>query len=214
MKKKMGISLALILAAVLCLTGCRKPDGDINEFCDAMQFYDIDAMNDYFMAPDNWSNDEASLQKAATDEAFSALADYFKDSTANHMSYEITDSTVDADYAEVTVRFKYRDCSQIIANTTSESIPQLTQMYQTGSSPEDCYKAYGQLLLDAFKNQDVPMTTVDITLPCNYNSDQELWQIDNSEEITNQLMDVMTCNAFTSFVLSGTTLATDDGSSE
>ena len=183
MKKVISLMLALVLA--LSLTACggkaSGPEGVVGQFCRGLQELDEKAIAQCFENGD-------VAQK---------IMDFMK-SCAGRLKYQVGEATVDGDTATVPVEFTYVNAGSLMTEILTEYISQAWSLALSGADDEKLAAAFEEVFDEKTSGADFPTLTATLTIPCVQTSDG--WKIsssaDNSEELSDQLLDILTSNIY------------------
>ena len=183
MKKVISLMLALVLA--LSLTACggkAGPEGVVGQFCKGLQELDEKAIAQCF------DSDDAVTQK---------IMDFMK-SCAGQLKYQVGEAAVDGDTATVPVEFTYVNAGSLMTEILTEYISEAWSLALSGADDEKLAAAFEEVFDEKTTGADFPTLTATLTIPCVQTSDG--WKIsssaDNSEELSDQLLDILTSNIY------------------
>ena len=176
-----GIWAWVLIAALLAgAAGCAKPGAEkcVEEFCAAMQAYDVDKMESLVATPGTVFEDLRNEVE---------LEGFFKE-WSGKIQYEVGKAEKEGDKATVKVKFTFTDASKPFTEALTESISQAFAMAMSGTATEDdMAKLFSDLLEQKFHEGELPSTEAEIAFAC-IKSDGA-WKIDVvPEDIPNVLM--------------------------
>ena len=129
--------------------------------------------------------------------ALAAIMDFMK-SCAGRLKYQVGEATVDGDTATVPVEFTYVNAGSLMKDILTEYISQAWSLALSGADDEKLAAAFEEVFDEKTKGADFPTLTATLTIPCVQTSDG--WKIsssaDNSEDLSAQLLDILTSNIY------------------
>ena len=189
MKKVISLMLALSLTACGGKTG---PEGVVGQFCKGLQELDEKAIAQCFENGDDLELSE--LEDVDSDDAVAQKIMDFMKSCAGRLKYQVGEATVDGDTATVPVEFTYVNAGSLMTEILTEYISQAWSLALSGADDEKLAAAFDEKTTGA----DFPTLTATLTIPCVQTSDG--WKIsssaDNSEDLSAQLLDILTSNIY------------------
>ena len=197
MKKVISLMLALVLA--LSLTACggkAGPEGVVGQFCKGLQELDEKAIAQCFENGDDL--ELSDLEDVDSDDAVAQKIMDFMKSCAGQLKYQVGEATVDGDTATVPVEFTYVNAGSLMTEILTEYISQAWSLALSGADDEKLAAAFEEVFDEKTTGADFPTLTATLTIPCVQTSDG--WKIsssaDNSEELSAQLLDILTSNIY------------------
>ena len=197
MKKVISLMLALVLA--LSLTACggkTGPEGVVGQFCKGLQELDEKAIAQCFENGDDLELSE--LEDVDSDDAVAQKIMDFMKSCAGRLKYQVGEATVDGDTATVPVEFTYVNAGSLMTEILTEYISQAWSLALSGADDEKLAAAFEEVFDEKTTGADFPTLTATLTIPCVQTSDG--WKIsssaDNSEDLSAQLLDILTSNIY------------------
>ena len=125
------------------------------------------------------------------------IMDFMK-SCAGRLKYQVGEATVDGDTATVPVEFTYVNAGSLMKDILTEYISQAWSLALSGADDEKLAAAFEEVFDEKTTGADFPTLTATLTIPCVQTSDG--WKIsssaDNSEELSAQLLDILTSNIY------------------
>lgn len=138
--------------------------------------------------PEGVDSDDAVAQK---------IMDFMK-SCAGRLKYQVGEATVDGDTATVPVEFTYVNAGSLMTEILTEYISQAWSLALSGADDEKLAAAFEEVFDEKTTGADFPTLTATLTIPCVQTSDG--WKIsssaDNSEDLSAQLLDILTSNIY------------------
>ncbi len=181
--KKLGI-LILSLIACISLSACSsKPDPTVTNFCNAMQQFDFEAMNEYIA-----DGEEESIEEIFDDTEGENILSILKECAAK-MTYEIESSEVTDNTAKVSVKFNYADLSPVIRDTLSEYMQQALALAFSGADEAAFETLFEDIFNEKYNAAEITMTDASVEFECE-NTDNG-WKITN---VSNDVVNVLTAN--------------------
>ena len=111
---------------------------------------------------------------------------------------KVGEATVDGDTATVPVEFTYVNAGSLMTEILTEYISQAWSLALSGADDEKLAAAFEEVFDEKTTGADFPTLTATLTIPCVQTSDG--WKIsssaDNSEELSAQLLDILTSNIY------------------
>lgn len=197
MKKVISLMLALVLA--LSLTACggkAGPEGVVDQFCKGLQKLDEKAIAQCFENGDDL--ELSDLEDVDSDDAVTQKIMDFMKSCAGRLKYQVGEATVDGDTATVPVEFTYVNAGSLMTEILTEYISEAWSLALSGADDEKLAAAFEEVFDEKTTEADFPTLTATLTIPCVQTSDG--WKIsssaDNSEELSDQLLDILTSNIY------------------
>lgn len=197
MKKVISLMLALVLA--LSLTACggkTGPEGVVGQFCKGLQELDEKTIAQCFENGDDLELSE--LEDVDSDDAVAQKIMDFMKSCAGRLKYQVGEATVDGDTATVPVEFTYVNAGTLMTEILTEYISQAWSLALSGADDEKLAAAFEEVFDEKTTGADFPTLTATLTIPCVQTSDG--WKIsssaDSSEELSDQLLDILTSNIY------------------
>lgn len=184
------------------LTGCgKKPDATVDAFCKALQNSD-DATISTLTVDGKDVNDNES-------DEVNEFEEYIKELNKD-IKYEIVDSSVDGDNAEVIVKFTYSDAREVIGEVITEYISKAFEVAFSGEADEtDSDKVLQEILNDKKKTVELGEAKQTITFKCVKKDGN--WLI---SDIPDEMLDVASGNLATALADIGNTMDDTSGSTE
>lgn len=198
MKRVISLMLALVLALSLTACGGKSsgPEGVVGQFCKGLQNLDEKAIAQCFENGDDL--DLSDLEDVDSDDATSQKIMEFMKSCAGQMKYQVGEATVDGDTATVPVEFTYVNAGTLMTEILTEYISEAWSLALSGADEEKLTAAFEEVFDEKTKGVDFPTLTATLTIPCVQTADG--WKIsssaDNSEELSAQLLDILTSNIY------------------
>lgn len=198
MKKVISLMLALVLA--LSLTACggkaSGPEGVVGQFCKGLQELDEKAIAQCFENGDDL--ELSDLEDVDSDDAVTQKIMDFMKSCAGRLKYQVGEATVGGDTATVPVEFTYVNAGTLMTEILTEYISQAWSLALSGADDEKLAAAFEEVFDEKTTGADFPTLTATLTIPCVQTSDG--WKIsssaDNSEDLSAQLLDILTSNIY------------------
>lgn len=198
MKKVISLMLALVLALSLTACGGKSsgPEGVVGRFCKGLQELDEEAIAQCFENGDDL--EPSDLEDVDSDDAVAQKIMDFMKSCAGRLKYQVGEATVDGDTATVPVEFTYVNAGSLMKDILTEYISQAWSLALSGADDEKLAAAFEEVFDEKTKGADFPTLTATLTIPCVQTSDG--WKIsssaDNSEDLSAQLLDILTSNIY------------------
>ena len=189
--KKLGI-LLVSLAACISLSACSsKPDPVVTNFCNAMQQYNFEAMEECLADSEGESLEELFDDPEGNGEKMLAILK----ECASKMTYEIESSEVTDNTAKVSVKFNYVDLSSVVRTAFTEYMQQ----------------AFDDIFSEKYNSAEITMTDASVEFECENTEDG--WKITN---VSTDVANVLTSNMFEGLadVLGQTNIDSSDSASE
>ena len=105
---------------------------------------------------------------------------------------------MDGDTATVPVEFTYVNAGTLMKDILTEYISEAWSLALSGADDEKLAAAFEEVFDEKTTEADFPTLTATLTIPCVQTSDG--WKIsssaDNSEELSDQLLDILTSNIY------------------
>ncbi len=157
------------------------PEKTVNQFCDAMKAFDLEKMHSLVI-----EDGEALLDTSDN------MAQTFMESLkewAGKLSYNITDTAINGDKADVTVKFKYTDATNLIKNTLAEYMTQAFAMVFDNPSEDELQSLLGKVFQEQKGKITVGTAEASVVFPCSKTADG--WKIDR---VSDETLSVLTGN--------------------
>lgn len=140
----------------------------------------------------------SDLEDVDSDDAVAQKIMDFMKSCAGRLKYQVGEATVDGDTATVPVEFTYVNAGSLMTEILTEYISQAWSLALSGADDEKLAAAFEEVFDEKTTGADFPTLTATLTIPCVQTSDG--WKIsssaDNSEELSAQLLDILTSNIY------------------
>lgn len=151
--------LVLILVSVLLLSGCSTtpPDQIVTKFFDALKSLNVEEMTTYVV---EGSTEFTSELQPEDQVGVDMLKTVF-----GKMTYTIGKVTVNGDTASVPVSVTCVDMANVFGDALSKAFGMaFATAFSEETSEDDIQVMFEEMLINALKDPDAPMTTQDVTL--------------------------------------------------
>lgn len=205
--KKLGI-LLVSLAACISLSACSsKTDPVVTNFCNAMQQYNFEAMEECLADSEGESLEELFDDPEGNGEKMLAI---LKECAAK-MTYEIESSEVTDNTAKVSVKFNYVDLSSVVRTAFTEYMQQAFVLAFSGADDSALDTLFDDIFSEKYNSAEITMTDASVEFECENTEDG--WKITN---VSTDVANVLTSNMFEGLadVLGQTNINSSDSASE
>ena len=183
MKKVISILCTLSLLLVFSSCGVKqKPDAMVAKFCDSLKNFDVKTMTTYI------ADNDGDLSNMEQDELNADIYTVLKEKAAE-ITYEIGETVINEDTAEVTVKFTYSDVSNAVPLAAGEYLSQALGLALTGADEETLVKLFEGILVE--KIRSITPATAESTIQISCVMTEEGWKI---KELPDEFINVMTSN--------------------
>ena len=176
--------------AILPISAPKKsedgPDKTVSQFCDAMKAFDLEKMHSMVL------EDGEALLDTSDDMAQAFMASLKE--WAGKLSYNITDTAINGEKADVTVKFKYSDATNLIKNTLAEYMTQAFAMVFDNPSEDELHSLLGKVFQEQKGKIPVGTAETSVVFPCTKTADG--WKIDR---VSDEALNVLTANMLNVF---------------
>ena len=174
-----------------------KPEETVIKFSEAMQAYDIEAMDSFLLKPDTDAllseyGFEDSTVEGDVDVVTNAVISKME-RWAGNMKYELGDVSTDGDLAQVKVKYTYVDASPIIQEFAADLLDRAYAGEFDDSSEEEIEVYLTQLIKEKLVATKVGESVATVTYPLVLVNNE--WKI---MELPEELENVLTFNLSTS----------------